>query len=87
MSFLKIYNDMKSPLFKTTAFGKLVTAEIHAQEATQNETRTEGQRTRPQVAPRQRHQAHERCGAVLRAKRGKTGGTSLCHTDRPETSI
>lgn len=78
---------MKSPLFKTTAFGKLITAEIRAQEETQNETRTEGQRTRLHVAPRQRRQAHKRCRAVLRAKRGQTGGTSLRHPDRPETSI
>ena len=78
---------MKSPIFKTSAFGKHVTAEIRAQEVTRNETRTEGQRTRPQVAPGQMQQAHARRRDVLRAKPGETGRTSLCHTDRPETSI
>lgn len=44
---------MKSCIFKTSAFGKHVTAEIRAQEATRNETRTDEQQTRPQVAPGQ----------------------------------
>lgn len=34
---------MKSPIFKALAFGKNVTAEIHVQEMTQNETRIAGQ--------------------------------------------
>lgn len=34
---------MKTPVFKALAFGKNVTAEIHVQEMTQNETTIEGQ--------------------------------------------
>jgi len=58
MSFLQIYDDMQPPIFKTSAFGKRVTAEICAQEVTQNETRTEEQQTHPQVAPGQTRHAH-----------------------------
>lgn len=78
---------MKSPIFKTSAFGKHVTAEICAQEGTRNKTRAEAQRTRPQVSPGQAWPAHGWHGAVLGANLGETGRTSLCHTDGPETSL
>lgn len=78
---------MKSPVFKTSAFGKHVTAEIRAQEVTQNGMRSEGQRRRPRVALGQPRQAHGRRGATLRVKQRETGRMPLCHADRPETSV